>query len=479
MNVLSRAAEKVLVKITAEEILAVTGARIVQGGGAGATEREFVSFAIDGRRAAPGGVFFAIKGPRHDGHDFVPQAVASGAAALVCSRTDVLPLAGGAVVFLVPDTLRALQDLAAAARRRLALVVGITGSAGKTTAKEMTAAVVSRRRSAGWTAGNLNNLYGLPLTILNLPASAQAAVLEMGMSYPGEIARLTEIADPDIGVILNVAEVHLEHFGSIEGVAEAKGELFRAMRPGATAVWNAADPRVRRLAEAFPGRKVSFAVDAPADLVGRDVEDDIVAGARFRVRVGEREHDVRLGVFGRHNAQNAMAALAVAHAIGNDLEGAVRALSEVKAAPGRGEVMRLGRGITLVDDTYNANPLAMASVLSSLALTPWTGRKVLVAGDMLELGPRAPVFHRQAGEHAARAGVGLLVAVGPLASETGAGAGALGLKAVVTYPDSAAAALDAASILAPGDLVVVKGSRGIAMEIFVAAARRAFGEGAA
>lgn len=472
-----RPVERRAVRLTAREIAEATGALLPMFDPEAAAERRFSSFAIDSRRVTPGALFFAIRGPNRDGHDFIPEAIAAGAAGLVvardtASRPEVLR-------FVVPDTLRALQDLAARARPRLSLVVGITGSAGKTTAKEMTAAVLDRRRRTGRSAGNLNNLFGLPLSLLNLPEEAKAAVLEMGMSYPGEIARLVEIADPDVGVLLNVREVHLQNFSSIDAIAEAKGELFRGMRPTATAVWNGADFRVRRLAEAFAGPKVSYAIDASADLVARDVEDDLVAGVRFRLQARGKNRGVQLSMFGRHNVENALAALAVAYSLGNDLDGAVSALASVRAAPMRGEIVRLGQRIVLVDDTYNSNPAAMSSVLSTLGTTPWAGRKVLVTGDMLELGPRAPEFHRQVGEQAARSGVGLMVAVGPLASETLAGAAAHGVSALAAYPDSESAAAAAASLLAPDDLVLVKGSRGIAMETFVRAARTSFGEGKA
>lgn len=461
------------VRLTAEEIARAMGARITGD----PKSAVFSSFAIDSRKVQPGALFFALRGPNNDGHDFAPAAIAAGARGIVVSREDRIA-EPRLVRFLVEDTTRALQDLAAAARKRLSLVVGITGSAGKTTAKEMTAAVLSARRPTGRSAGNLNNLYGLPLTLLSLEEGAVGAVLEMGMSYPGEIARLVEIADPDVGVILNVREVHLGNFSSIEEIADAKGELFRGMRKDATAVWNAADSRVRRLAEGFQGRKTSFGIDAAADLIAREIEDDIVRGVRFRLRTRGVDHEVRLSTFGRHNVDNALAALAVASALGNDLEGAVRAVSSVRAAPMRGEILRLGEGIVLVDDSYNSNPSAMASVLASVAVTVWPGRKVVVAGDMLELGPRAAEFHRQVGEQAARAGVGLLVAVGPMAHETEAGALRLGLASVMRHPASDAAAANVASILAPGDLVVVKGSRGVAMEAFVSASKAAFGEGA-
>lgn len=459
-------------RLGAAEIVAATRAFF-----RGATaEAAFSSYAIDSRMVAPGALFFALKGPNHDGHDFVGAATSAGAAGVVVSREDVL--AGLEVPgFLVTDTTLALQELARSVRPRFTSVVGITGSAGKTTAKEMTAAVLSARRPTGRTAGNLNNTFGLPLTLLNQPEEARAVVLEMGMSTPGEITRLAEIADPDVGVILNVREVHLGNFASIDEIAHAKGELFRGMRAAAIAVYNAVDARVRRLAEAFPGQRISFALGAPADVIGRDVEDDIVRGVRFRVSANGADHDVRLSMFGSHNVENALAALAVARALGDGIEDSLRALSAVRPATMRGEVVRLGGQIVLVDDTYNSNPSAMASVLGSLAATSWTGRKVLVAGDMLELGPRAPEFHRQVGEQAARAGVSLLVAVGPLAKETASGAARLGLSATWTYPDSEAAAADVPAWLEPGDLAVVKGSRGIAMEKVVASAKAAYGGG--
>jgi len=465
-------------KLLPADVVRSMGAREL--GAAAPAAQPYRSFAIDSRKidAERSALFFALRGPNHDGHDFVRAAVDAGAAGVVVSREDVL---GAAEVpaYLVTDTTRALQELARSVRGRFASVVGITGSAGKTTAKEMTAAVLSARRPTGRTAGNLNNTYGLPLTLLNQPDEARAVVLEMGMSTPGEIARLAEIADPDVGVILNVREVHLGNFASIDEIAQAKGELFRGMRPDATVVFNAADARVRRLAEAFPGRRVSFGLGAPADVAGRDVRDDIVQGVRFRLRADGTDREARLSTFGAHNVENALAALAVARALGDDLDGALRAVCAVRPATMRGEIVRLGSQLVIVDDTYNSNPSAMASVLGSLAATAWTGRKVLVAGDMLELGPRAAGFHRQVGEQAARAGVGLLIAVGPLSEETTEGASRLGLAAVRRYPDSGAAAAEVAGFLEPGDLVVVKGSRGITMEKVVAAAKAAFGGGRA
>lgn len=473
MNATSNAVTEAPVRLTSTEIANATGARSSAAG-----ERVFGSVAIDSRRVVPGGLFFAIKGPNRDGHDFVAAALAAGAAGLVVAREDAVPSGSDAAVFVVPDTLGALQSLAASARRRIGLVVGITGSAGKTTTKEMTAAALACGRPTGKTEGNLNNLFGLPLTLLNLPDAIQAAVLEMGMSYPGEIARLVQIADPDVGVILNVREAHLGNFASLDAIAEAKGEMFRGLRRDAFAVWNAGDPRVRALASAFAGTKTSFAVDAPADVTGQGVDDDIVAGARFRLRINGRSEEMRLALFGRHNVENALAAIAVARVLGDDPIAAARAVARVGAAPMRGELLRLGSGVVLVDDSYNANPAAMASVLASLSETPWAGRKVFVAGDMLELGARSASFHRQVGEHAARAGITMLIAAGPLAAETAAGAERQGLTAVRTFPDAAGAASDVAQLLAPGDLVVVKGSRGIAMEQFVQAACALFGGGA-
>ena len=463
-----------MVSLTLNDVLSATAGALVSG----APGMTLSSTTIDSRTARAGDLFFALKGPRHDGHDFLGEAFSRGAAAAVISSPGT-PAPAGRGLVLVEDTTRALQELAGSVRRsRGVRVVGITGSGGKTTTKEMTAAGLATAMRVHRSPGNLNNAFGLPVALLTMPEGVDAAVLEMGMSYPGEMARLTEIARPDVGVILNVGEAHRANFASVEEIAAAKGELFRGMAPESTAVFNAADPRARRLGLAFPGRRISFAVDAEADLSVTGVEDDIVRGVRFTVRhEGAAPQRVALSLYGRHSAANAAAAIAVALAFGIDTARAVEALRGVGALPGRGAVERLAEGVVMSDETYNSNPDALRSVLASLAATRWEGRRVLACGDMLELGEGAPGRHREAGGVAARSGVDLLLAVGPLAAHTAAGARDGGLGAVQIYADSDEAARQGVGLLRAGDLVVVKGSRGIAMDRFAAAVRGRFAGG--
>ncbi|HZM69608.1 MAG TPA: UDP-N-acetylmuramoyl-tripeptide--D-alanyl-D-alanine ligase, partial [Candidatus Cryosericum sp.] len=281
-------------------------------------DRVVAGYSIDSRTLVAGDLFFAIVGPRVDGHDFVAAAVQKGAAAVVVARGGAATWKEAPAVIKVADTTRALQDLGAHVRRGRPLkVVGITGSAGKTTAKELTAAVLSTRLRTHRSEGNLNNAYGLPLALLRMEDACQAAVLEMGMSYRGEIARLVEIADPDVGVILNVLRVHLEHFGSIDGIAQAKGELFAGMRKDAIAAYNADDPRVARLGRAFPGRSIPFGLKAK----GREVSAEALtplglAGSRFLLKHGKETTPVEIGLAGRHHVYNALAAAAAGYACG-------------------------------------------------------------------------------------------------------------------------------------------------------------------
>jgi UDP-N-acetylmuramoyl-tripeptide--D-alanyl-D-alanine ligase len=457
------------VVVTGTELVAASGGRHL----AGPSGVRFTRTCLDSRRAEPGDLFFAIIGPRHDGHHHVAEALAAGAAGAVVSRPPEEPPPPDRTLVEVYDTTRALGDLATAVRRREALeVVAVTGSTGKTTTKELAAAALATDRATGCNPGNLNNLWGLPLSLLNLPGDTRTAVLEMGMNAPGEIARLTEIADPDVGVITNVGPVHLEFFEDVEGIARAKGELFETMRPGATAVVNADDPRTRDLGERFPGRTVSFSTEgAGADLAATEVVSDLAEGTRFVLE----GHPVRLHLAGRHAAANALAALAAADALGVARHRALGAMAEVRPLPGRGRVEHLADGVVLVDETYNANPVALTAVLSLLGDTRWPGRKVLALGDMLELGPSGPELHRTVGRQALAAGVSLLIGVGPLAAEScrAAAAGADTAR-FATSVDAAAAA---GTLMRPGDLVLVKGSRGTAMERFADALRGIGGGG--
>jgi len=434
-------------------------------------EHEVEGYSIDSRTVKPDELFFAIVGPRLDGHEFVNDAVARGAAAAVVMRGGAARYPGAPALIRVQDTTRALQDLGAHVRRARPLrVAGITGSAGKTTAKELAAAVLGQRFRVLKSEGNLNNTYGLPLMLLRLRDEQEAAVLEMGMSYKGEIARLVEIADPDIGAILNVLRVHLEHFGSLEKIAAAKGELFRGMRRDAVAVYNADDRLVARLGRAFAGETVPYGIEAARALVrAEEIGLDGLSGSRFVLRRGSDSVPVRLALPGRHNVYNALAAASIGFATGLSADEIRSGLESARPASMRGVLHRLKSGVEVLDDSYNSNPAAMERALESLVAAAPRGRRVLVSGDMLELGDYARPAHARLGRQAAESGIDLFVAVGPLSARAADAARAAGARDVRHFPDSEAAASYVASAVRPGDLVLVKGSRGMKMERVVRA----------
>ncbi len=446
------------------------GAHPPEGGGG----HRVAGYSIDSRSLCAGDLFFALVGPRLDGHDYLAAALARGAVAAVVSKGRAEGAPGAPALVRVGNTTAALQELGAFVRRRRPLtVIGITGSAGKTTAKELTAAVVGRRFRTMKTEGNLNNTYGLPLSLLRLADDREAAVLEMGMSTPGEIARLAEIADPDIGVILNVLPVHMEHFGTMDKIAAAKGELFAAMRRDAVAVWNADDARVGRLARAFRGTTISYGVRARKAQITADAIVVLgLAGCRFRLRHGGASTEVTLHLPGRHNVYNALAAAAVGHSLGIDLEAIRLGLQAVRPAAMRGVLHRLPDGVEVLDDAYNSNPAAMEKAIELLRDAQPRGRRVLVAGDMLELGPLETRAHARLGEQVAKSGIDLFVAVGPRsarAAKAAARPGAASSPEVRHFPDSEAAAPFVAGACRAGDLILVKGSRGMKMERVVQA----------
>lgn len=437
------------------------------------------SYAIDSRKSEPGGAFFALPGERTDGHAFVGDAARAGAVVAIVARPPEAGAAAPPALIQVDDVAAALARCGAYARGRIAgTVVGLTGSAGKTTTKEYVAAGLGAGRRMYRNAGNLNNELGVPLSILACPDDAEAAVFEMGMNGPGQIAFLTRLVDPDVGLVTNVRPVHLEFFDSIDGIAAAKGELYAVLREDALAVVNLDDERARVQAARHAGRRVTFGTGAGADLALDRVVDRFLPGASLAFRHAGRSYEATLRIGGVHAAWDALAAAAVIVACGVPLEPALAAMAAMDPAPGRGRVTRLADDLTIVDDTYNSNPEALASVLGTLAAsTPPGGRRVLVMGDMLELGPQSASFHKKAGEIAVDAGVAVLVAVGPL-SRHAADAAASGGVEVHTYLDAATAAARVPGLVRAGDLVVVKGSRGMRLERVVEALL-ARGEGAA
>lgn len=445
----------------------------------GVAQRDVGGYSIDTRTLRPGDLFFAIVGPRFDGHRFVADALARGAAVAVVAQGATERWEGAPALVRVADTTRALQDLGAHVRRSKKLkVVGITGSAGKTTTKEMTAAVLGMRYRTFRSEGNLNNTYGLPLTLLRIPDDREAAVLEMGMSYSGEIERLTEIADPDVGVILNVLPVHLENFASRDEIARAKGELFRTMRTDATAVYNADDPSTTALGRDFPGRSVAYGIAATQAAVrAEEITAEGLGATRFVLRLGDDSAAVRIALPGRHNVANALAAAAAGFALGLRAEEIAGGLETVTPAPMRGTLQRLPGGIELFDDSYNSNPAAMEMAIGLLRDAAPRGRRILISGDMLELGSYGRRAHITLGEQVAAAGLELFVAVGPL-SRQAADAARNGGVETHHFDSSTEAATFVASAARAGDLVLIKGSRGMKMERVVEALTSAAGEDA-
>ncbi len=449
---------------TLQDVIDATGGTAAAGF---ARQRLFDSISSDSRQVPPGALFFALRGPKHDGHDFVAEALRAGAAGAVVDHV----LAGvPAPLVCVPDTLKALGDLARWTRVRSPIrVVAITGSNGKTTTKEMIASICAAAEFPPphtrilKTVGNENNLIGLPRTLLHLQGDEAVAVLEMGMNRAGEIARLTEIAGPDYAVITNVGPAHLEGFGgSLAGVAAAKAELLAGLSRDAVLAVNVDDEWVRRLTACFRGRKVAFGSDA--EVRARAVVDLGTDGIAFELVIGLRAAKVRLRCIGQHNVMNALAAAAIGHAMGLDLEVIARGLERTLATPMRMQVTRLPNGVTVINDAYNANPSSVEAALK--ALRRFSGRPVVVLGEMWELGDEARRAHRSIGERAAALGVRQLFLMGAQAETVAAGACAAGMpvEAIHICGSHAAVAEAVVARWQPGDIVLVKGSRGMKME---------------
>ncbi len=435
-------------------------------------ERDISGYSIDSRTIRNGELFFAIKGEVHDGHKFVANVLAKGAIAAVVSDA-----AAGARLIKVEDPLAALQRLAAAVVRDWrGQLIAVTGSAGKTTTKDLTATVLSQSGRVIKTQGNLNNAYGLPLSILKMETDGARAddfdfgVFEMGMNHAGEIADLTAFAPPDVGMVTNVAAVHLEFFDSIDGIADAKAEMVRGIKPGGTAILNADDFRVARMRQL--GDDISyltFGIDESADVMARDIASDGLSGTEFTLVTRRGDVRARLPLVGKHNLYNALAASAVAEHYEAPLQQIAVAFAQVAAPKMRGEVLRFTEGFTVIDDSYNSNPRALVEMVTTMQASRGYQRKIVVAGEMLELGEASAELHREAGEKIAALGIDLLLGVRGLASELIHGAHASGMKKNAAFffasPQEAADFL--IKEVRAGDLILVKGSRGVKTEIVV------------
>ena len=419
-------------------------------------------YSIDSRTIGKGELFFAVKGERFDGHDYVNAALEKGAVAAVVRTDQWHRYSGTNRVLVVDDTLPALQTLATAVRKLWAKpLVGVTGSTGKTTTKEAIAHVLGTRLRVLKSEGNFNNHFGLPLMLLKLEADHDVAVIEMGMSHAGEIRALAGIAQPEIGVVTNVAPVHLEFFDSIAGIARAKYELIESLPSSGIAVLNADDEYVAQFGRDFKGKVVRYGRAATAEVRADKIEAHGTEGSTFDVVTARGREPARLPLVGEHNIGNALAAVSVALARGLTLGESVGALATLAPADKRGQVLKLGN-ITVINDCYNSNPKALAAMVDALA-TMKAGRRIVVAGEMLELGPAGEEMHRAAGRHLAGKKMDILLGVRGLAKAMVEGARQAGVRAeFVATPEEAGEWL--ARETHDGDLVLLKASRGVKLE---------------
>ena len=419
-------------------------------------------YAIDTRTVQPGELFFAVKGERLDGHDFVTQALEKGVTAAVVRKDQLARYPVKTRLMGVDDTLVALQKLATAVRRLWAKpLVGVTGSAGKTTTKEAIAHVLATRFRVLKSEGNFNNHFGLPLMLLKLEPGQDIAVIEMGMSHAGEIAALARIALPEIGVVTCVAPVHLEFFDSIASIARAKYELIASLPAGGTAVLNADDEYVSQFGRDFHGKVVTFGMRRHADVRAENIEGHGPAGSGFDVVVGSCREKATLPLVGMHNVYNALAAVAVGLERGLTPSQAVGALASLVPADKRGQVVQVGN-ITVINDCYNSNPKALDAMVDALAGMP-AARRIVVAGEMLELGPAGEQLHHRAGQHIAERKIDSLLGVRGLAQSMVEAAKQKGMHAeFVSTPEEAGDWL--ARETRAGDVVLLKASRGVKLE---------------
>ena len=460
--------------LTLSDVLAGTGGALAVPA---PSELALTSVSIDSRTLEAGALFVAVKGPRVDGHDFLADAAARGARAALVHR-DVAS-SGGLALVRVADTAKGLSDLARHVRREAAIpIVGVTGSVGKTTTKDMAAHLLATRGPVLKTEGNLNNRYGVPLTLLRLRPEHAAAVLEMGMSAAGEIRALSILAEPDVAAITRVAPVHLQFFPSVDAIAEAKAEILDGLRPGGTAVLNGDDPRLREIGGRFRGRVVWFGHDRRFE-VSAGPGRSTAFGTTFDLQVGGSTVDVTLPLAGPHFTEDFLAAAAAAHVLGVAPEAMAEAAAGLRPARHRGELVRLGRKVHLLDDCYNSSPEALEAAIVALSLVPGR-RRVAVLGDMLELGPTALALHRAAGRSLVGR-VDAVVGVGPLAAGIVEGAREAGMEAgaLAHFASSGDAVVALPDLVRPGDAVLVKASRGMRLETVVDALAARFGEGEA
>lgn len=476
-----------MILFSAQQIAALTGGTLQPDSGI-ATDVAGVS--IDSRTTLPGDLFVCLKGERRDGHEFIQAAAQKGAAGALITEPIAEPSAfpPGFFIVRVEDATKALGQLAEFHRMRFHLpVVGITGSVGKTTTKEMTAAILGQQWKTLKNEGNYNNELGLPLTLFKLDHSYGACVLEMGMRGTGQIRKLAAIANPSAGIITNVGETHIELLGSVTAIAAAKRELAEAIPADGLIALNADDPNVSAMAAHTAAKVIYFGLghddsgggdpnahysdhDSQHDFWAENVETLGLGGVKFSLR-GAANEELLVPIPGRHNVINALAAISIAWGLGVPADQFAPGLLAYVGAPHRMVMLHGAAGQQVIDDTYNANPASMRAVLRLLAETPCAGKRVAILGDMLELGSRAAEAHREVGATAAAAGVQLLIAYGPLSGYVAEGARSGGLEPFVIHAlqNKELAITKALELTGSGDVVVIKGSRGMIMEEIVEA----------
>ncbi len=430
---------------------------------AGELLTEISGFSIDSRSVKKGELFFAIKGPHNDGHDYIGDAVENGAAGVVVS--DIAQCMNCEIVIKTGDTTKALGLLANYKRNSCkAKVIGVTGSCGKTTTKRLLTESLSRDHSVHFSEGNFNNLYGLPLSLLKCTGLHEFSVCEMGISYPGEMAKLSMIAEPDAIIFTNIHPVHLGHFRNTEHIAESKMEAVSKMKKDGMIILNGDCAELIKASQKYTRNKILFGTEKHSNFRLHDFVSSGVSGSSFKItEKGRKPVPFESHLPGLHNAMNILAAASCASVFGEKLEKSAEAFSKIKPEPGRGEISVLKSGIMLVDESYNSNPESLKAVVEMLSETEGFQRKILVAGDMLELGERETELHISAGNHIAKSPIAFLVTVGSLSSVMGESVKGTEIEHR-HFKNSDEAGKFAAGMARNGDLFVVKGSRGIMTE---------------
>jgi UDP-N-acetylmuramoyl-tripeptide--D-alanyl-D-alanine ligase len=456
--------------LSIEEVLKATRGKLLQGEG----DTFFQGISTDSRTVTEGELFIALKGSRFDGHHYVLEALEKKAGGVVIEEDKVGDIRWNGyrakAVIAVKDTLFALGNIALDWRRKYRTpLVALTGSNGKTTTKEMIAACLETTFPILKTKGNLNNLIGLPLTLLTLTEKERVVVLEMGMNVPGEIRRLTEIAEPDVGLITNIQKVHLEGMESLERLKEEKGELFRKMRRDGTILVNQDDPRVVDLASDYPGQKITFGIEHPAEVMAKEIRLGGAEGTFFTLILEGEAMEIHLRLLGRHFIPNALSAIAAACLFGVEVKQVKEALENFQSIPMRMEIVPLKGGKTLINDAYNANPHSMGLALETLVEVKEEGRAIAVLGDMLELGNFTKEAHEQLGEKVSELSIDFLLALGeeaPIVVESAIRHG-FPLERVRVVESHSEAISILKQMIQNGDWILVKGSRRMAMEKIV------------